>query len=74
MDKARVTVTVKGKNLEVLDKIAAANQKQRGEIAADMINEVLASLIPVLSAESESKAYKVMFQQALTKLADLFEE
>lgn len=74
MGKARVTITVKGKNLEILDKMVEATGKLRGEIVAEMVAELLEGVAPVVEATDELSAYKAVFRQSLIKLADIFDE
>ena len=74
MGKARVTITVKGKNLEILDKMVEATGKKRGDIVAEMVSELLEGVIPVVDATDELSAYKALFRQSLVKLADIFGE
>ena len=74
MAKARVTITVKGKNLEVLNKIVEATGKQRGVIVGEMVAEILESLIPAMEATDELSAYKAVFRHLLSKLADAVSE
>lgn len=70
MDKARVTITVKGKNLEVLDKMVEATGKLRGEIVAEMVAEVLEGISPLIEETDELSAYKAVFRRSLIKLMD----
>lgn len=74
MGKARVTITVKGKNLEILDKMVEATGKLRGEIVSEMVAELLEGVTPVVEATDELSAYKAVFRQSLIKLADIFDE
>lgn len=71
-NKARVTITVKGKNLETLDKMVAATGKLRGDIIAELVSEVLEGVTPALEAKDELSAYKALFRESLAKLADTF--
>lgn len=74
MGKARVTITVKGKNLEILDKMVEATGKLRGDIVAEMVAELLEGVTPALEATDELSAYKALFRQSLIKLSDIFGE
>jgi len=70
MDKARVTITVKGKNLEVLNKMVEATGKQRGDIVSEMVAEVLDGISPMIEETDELSAYKAVFRRSLLKLMD----
>ena len=70
MDKARVTITVKGKNLEVLNKMVEATGKQRGDIVSEMVAEVLDGISPLIEETDELSAYKAVFRRSLLKLMD----
>lgn len=70
MDKARVTITVKGKNLEVLDKMVEATGKKRGDIVSEMVAEVLEGISPLIEETDELSAYKAVFRRSLIKLMD----
>jgi len=70
MDKARVTITVKGKNLEVLNKMVEATGKQRGDIVSEMVAEVLDGISPLIEEADELSAYKAVFRRSLLKLMD----
>jgi len=74
MDKARVTITVKGKNLEVLDKMVEATGKQRGDIVSEMVAEVLDGISPLIEETDELSAYKAVFRRSLLKLMDALSE
>ena len=70
MDKARVTITVKGKNLEVLNKIVEATGRQRGDIVSEMVAEILEGISPLIEETDELSAYKAVFRRSLLKLMD----
>ena len=70
MDKARVTITVKGKNLEVLNKMVEATGKKRGDIVSEMVAEVLEGISPLMEEADELSAYKAVFRRSLLKLMD----
>lgn len=70
MDKARVTITVKGKNLEVLNKMVEATGKKRGDIVSEMVAEVLEGISPLMEETDELSAYKAIFRRSLVKLMD----
>ena len=70
MDKARVTITVKGKNLEVLNKMVEATGKQRGDIVSEMVAEILEGITPLIEETDELSAYKAVFRRSLIKLMD----
>lgn len=70
MDKARVTITVKGKNLEVLNKMVEATGKKRGDIVSEMVAEVLEGISPLMEEADELSAYKAVFRRSLVKLMD----
>lgn len=70
MDKARVTITVKGKNLEVLNKMVEATGKQRGDIVSEIVAEVLDGISPLIEETDELSAYKAVFRRSLLKLMD----
>jgi len=74
MDKARVTITVKGKNLEVLNKMVEATGKQRGDIVSEMVAEVLDGISPLIEETDELSAYKAVFRRSLLKLMDALSE
>lgn len=74
MDKARVTITVKGKNLEVLNKMVEATGKQRGDIVSEMVSEVLEGISPLIEETDELSAYKAIFRRSLVKLMDALSE
>ena len=70
MDKARVTITVKGKNLEVLNKMVEATGKKRGDIVSEMVAEILEGISPLIEETDELSAYKAVFRRSLLKLMD----
>ena len=70
MDKARVTITVKGKNLEVLNKMVEATGRQRGDIVSEMVAEILEGISPLIEETDELSAYKAVFRRSLLKLMD----
>ena len=74
LDKARVTITIRGKELEVIDAIAKSSGKLRGDVVAEIFHEVMEGILPVLEADSESQAMKLVFRAGLNKLAAMLDE
>lgn len=74
LESARITVTVKEGNLEVLEKIAKANKVTRGIQLSQIVNEILEGMEPVIESGSTAKAKKMMFKTALTKMLEVLEE
>jgi hypothetical protein len=73
-DKARITVSVKGKELEVITKLAEATGKRRGDIVSEWVNEFANMMAPVLDAKTEGQAWKQLFYQSLSKMSVLIDK
>lgn len=72
--KARVTITLDGKYLDVVEQMAKATGKKRGDIVHELFYELLDGLIPALNAPTQELAWKELFRSSLLKINELLDE
>lgn len=73
-DKARITITLRDKHLEVVNALAKSSNKKPGDIVAELIKEVLEGITPALEAENEAQAMRAILRVGLNKLGTLLDE
>lgn len=74
LEKLKVTITLKGREVEVVTAIAESSGKRKGDVVAEIVHEVLAGLIPAIDSQSESQAIRAVLRVGLNKLSGLLDE
>lgn len=74
MERARITITLRGKEVEVVQALAKSSGRKPGDIVAEMVHELLESIMPAFDTDNEAQAMRIILRNGLNKLGKLLDE
>lgn len=71
----RITMTITGKQLEILRRIAEAVGRDPGDVARDIVNQTVDGISEIFDGAADSEfAVRKLYRMAFSKLQQSFEE